>query len=315
MKTISTILVIAAAMFLTYVPISSAEITAEPCEEGVQIKVDGELFARYVKISGTRPILWPVVGPTGKRVTRGYPMEDLGEHERANYDHHRSLWFGHGDVGDVSFWADEGVIQHREFVKMESGSEAVVVARNDWMTPDFFPGDPKKVIEDERTLTFGADDDSRWIDVDIVLTASEEEVLIGGVKDAGFGVQVAGTMKPDAGLGGRMVNSRGQADRDAWGKQAEWLDCYGPVDGETVGIAILNHPSSFRFPTYWHVRTYGLALANPFGLWDFTKGEKDGDHILEKGESLRLRHRVFLHKGDTESGKVAEAFEKYAEQE
>ena len=40
-----------------------------------------------------------------------------------------------------------------------------------------------------------------------------------------------------------------------------------------MGIAILNHPASFRYPTYWHVRDYGLFAANPFGLHDFKWGE------------------------------------------
>ena len=314
MRTVGTILFVAAGFFLALVSISAAEITAEPCKEGVVIKIDGKLFARYIKRSGTKPILWPIIGPTGKPMTRAYPMTDAGKHESAEFIHHRSLWFGLADVNDVNFWSEEGIIRHREFVKIESGPQAVVVARNDWLTPDFYPGDQKKVIEDERTLTFGADAESRWIDFDIVLTASEGEVLLGGVKDAGFGVQVAGTMKVDAGMGGRIVNSRGHTNKDAWGKQAEWLDCHGPVDGQTVGIAILNHPSSFRFPTYWHVRTYGLMLANPFGLWDFTRGKKDGDHVLPAGESICLRHRVFLHKGDAKSGRVAEAFAAYAKQ-
>ena len=46
-----------------------------------------------------------------------------------------------------------------------------------------------------------------------------------------------------------------------------------PVEGKTVGVAILNHPDSFRFPTTWHVRTYGLFAANPFGWHDFGMNE------------------------------------------
>ena len=59
----------------------------------------------------------------------------------------------------------------------------------------------------------------------------------------------------------------------AWGMPAKWVDYTGPVDGETVGIAILSHPKSFRPNTRWHVRGYGLFAANPFGHKDFPKPE------------------------------------------
>jgi hypothetical protein len=83
-----------------------------------------------------------------------------------------------------------------------------------------------------------------------------------------------------------------------------------------VGLAIFNHPSSFRFPTYWHVRTYGLFAANPFGLHNF-KGsrDEDGSATLEPGESLTLRYRVYLHHGDEEEGEVARAYAAYAKEE
>ena len=85
------------------------------------------------------------------------------------------------------------------------------------------------------------------------------------------------------------------------------------VDGQTVGIAIMNHPQSFRFPTFWHVRTYGLFAANPFGRREFPDGNKeDGTYTLADGKSVTLRYRVWLHKGDEKMGKVREAYESYA---
>ncbi len=92
------------------------------------------------------------------------------------------------------------------------------------------------------------------------------------------------------------------------------MDYHGPVDGQTLGIAVLNHPTSFRFPTYWHVRTYGLFAANPFGLSEFTNKKLDGTHTLPKGQSLHLRYRIIFHTGDEHQAKIAAAFEKYAEE-
>ena len=74
----------------------------------------------------------------------------------------------------------------------------------------------------------------------------------------------------------------------------------------------MNHPGSFRFPTNWHVRTYGLFAANPFGYKDF--GRKDpGAYTIPKGEKIRFGYRVVLHEGDTPSANVPELFQAYSE--
>jgi len=110
-----------------------------------------------------------------------------------------------------------------------------------------------------------------------------------------------------------MVNSRGQVNKAAWGQPAEWIDYHVPVDGQTVGIAILNHPSSFRFPTRWHARSYGLLAANPFCLREFTGSEAaGGGKTLSPGEAITLRYRVLLHRGDEREGRVSEAFSVYS---
>jgi hypothetical protein len=154
---------------------------------------------------------------------------------------------------------------------------------------------------------------TRQIDFDITLTAKPGAVTFGDTKEGCFGVRVASTIKVDAKLGGEIVNAEGLKDKEAWGKRSPWVDYHGPVAGQQVGIAILNHPSSFRYPTYWHVRTYGLFAANPFGVSDFT-GQKSatGEYVLPQGQSISLRYRVLLHKGDEKAAGVAAAFADYA---
>ena len=82
-----------------------------------------------------------------------------------------------------------------------------------------------------------------------------------------------------------------------------WVDYHGNLGDDMVGIAILNHPSSFRFPTCWHVRDYGLFAANPFGLHDFrgSKDEHEGDYTLPAGETMSLRYRFVFHRGERKS--------------
>ncbi len=126
-------------------------------------------------------------------------------------------------------------------------------------------------------------------------------------------MRVASSIPVDDKAGGKIVNSDGLTDAQAWGKRAAWVDYSGPVDGEVVGIAILNHPGSLRYPTYWHVRTYGLFAANPFGVHDFlSQPDADGSLTLKAGDSFSLYYRVILHAGDDKAARIAEAYERYA---
>lgn len=288
------------------------KLTVDKSDTGVAVKVDGQPFATYVFKSGAKPIVWPILGPTGNEMTRAWPMKDGVEGEKKDHIHHRSFWFTHGNVNGVDFWAEtakvQGQILHKELIKAEGGAVAIISTRNEWVGPD-----GKVICQDEPTLKFGASSDARWIDFATKVTAIADEVTWGDTKEGAFGVRVAETMKVEANKGGKIVTSEGLADKAAWGKPAKWVDYQGPVGTETLGIAIFDHPSSFRHPTTWHVRTYGLFAPNPFGLHDFPDGAgKDGSHKMKKGETFALKYRVYLHKGDEKVGKVAEEYAKFA---
>jgi hypothetical protein len=234
------------------------------------------------------------------------------------------MWFTHDEVSDpdvrrADFWSanrndnkgDNGPhVAHREFVKSESdGKVATIVTRNDWMNGD------KRMFEDERTLRFGqrANGD-RWIDFAITIKATDGDVTFGDTKEGTFAVRVPDTMRVEAKKGGRIVNNEGLENEAAWGIPAPWVDYTGPVEGEALGIAIFSHPKSFRPNTRWHVRTYGLFAANPFGQKDFPKKElsEQGAFTIKKGDELTLRYRVLLHRGTTEEAGIAEAYQEFA---
>ena len=284
----------------------------EKTKAGVTVKYDGKLFTRYVIGQSNKPFLWPVIGPSGDEVTRAFPMEKR-EGERHDHPHHRSVWFGHQGTAGFDTWHEPasgrrtnlGSTVHREFVRVKGGDTAVIVTRNDYV------GDGKNLLADERTHEFRVENGHRIIDVTIKFTAEHGDCKLSDQKDSGFSVRVATSMDVDSKKGGRVINSNGITDKAAWGKRAEWVDYHGPVNGKTVGVAILNHPSSFRHPTAWHVRTYGLFTANPFGLRSLGQG-KDSSFTLKKGESITLRHRVIFHLGDEKAAKIAEVYKAYA---
>ena len=303
---------LSSAVLLGTLSVWADGFAVEKTKTGVTVKYDGKLFTRYVIGQSNKPFLWPVIGPSGDEVTRAFPMEKR-EGERHDHPHHRSVWFGHQGTAGFDTWHEPasgrrtnlGSTVHREFVRVKGGDTAVIVTRNDYV------GDGKKLLADERTHEFRVENGHRIIDVTIKFTAEHGDCKLSDQKDSGFSVRVATSMDVDSKKGGRVINSNGITDKAAWGKRAEWVDYNGPVNGKTVGVAILNHPSSFRHPTPWHVRTYGLFTANPFGLRSLGQG-KDSSFTLKKGESITLRHRVIFHLGDEKAAKIAEAYKAYA---
>ncbi len=293
--------------------LSAGEVTLKPTEKGYDVSIGDNLFAGYITDEKGAPIVWPIFGPTGKKMSRDFPMIERDDKTEAkDHPHHRSLWFTHGEVNGQDFWAlNKQKIVHKKFLDAKSdGKTATLVTENDWMDKE-----DKVLCSDIRTFRFGETNGMRYIDFDITVTAVQDPVVFGDTKEGTLGFRVPGTMDVDAKKrnpewGGQIVNADGLKNGDAWAKRSAWVDYTGPVEGETLGIAILNHPTSFRYPTYWHVRTYGLFAANPFGVHDFenTK-EKIGELILKKGESFTLRYRLLFHGENADIGK---AFENYA---
>ena len=309
---------------------SQAAITVEKTATGGAIvKADGQPFAEYIVDQANKPYLAPVFGVGGKQMTRNYPMKTV-EGEQHDHPHHRGICFGHEEIAGSDTWAEEATFagnakyakrlehlgrqKHREYKTIESSGDAATIT----VLIDYLDKSGKKQLEEERTFIFRASGDTRTIDVNQKLTASEGAVLVGDKKDSGLSIRVPTEMCVDIEKSkkgtGHIINSEGQTDADAWGKRAKWCDYYGTVGGEHVGVAILNHPTSFRYPTPWHVRTYGLFTANAFGTKSLDKTAEDGAYELKKGETTLLRHRFLFHKGDAKEGKIAEAFEAYAKE-
>jgi len=112
------------------------------------------------------------------------------------------------------------------------------------------------------------------------------------------------------------VNAEGVKNDATWGKSSTWVDYHAPKNGKVYGVAMFDHPKNPRHPTWWHVRSYALFAANPFGKHDFEpehKGNpKAGDLTIAAGDSVTFRWRFYFHMGDEKAGKVAERYKEYA---
>ena len=120
--------VLVAGVLLLFSPPASAQITLPDAKPVPRMQVlplpyaqasmqrDGKEITRY-HFAGSlrRPLLYPIIGPSGRSLTRmGHPHDPVG------HSHHNSVWNTHFKVGGVDFWGDrgkdKGQIVHRLFV-------------------------------------------------------------------------------------------------------------------------------------------------------------------------------------------------------
>lgn len=322
------LLPLVAALALAGATVPSTTARAADAKTGVQIselpdrlrvEINGKLFTEYFFKDVPRPYCYPLLGPNGVPMTRDWPMKN-SPGEAQDHKHHRSLWFAHGAVNGHDFWSEDkdfGKTVHERFTKIRSGADAgVIQSRNQWIARD-----GTVVCTDDRTLRiYNRPDNERLFDFEITLHAGKSEVTLGDTKEGTMALRLAETMrlapnKDNVGKPtGHIVNSEGVRDGATWGQRAAWCDYYGPVAGQTLGAAIFDHPQNPRFPTWWHVRDYGLFAANPFGRHDFEKlpDKSAGNLVVPAGQSVTFRYRIYLHEGDDKQAKVAERYAEFA---
>jgi len=300
-----------------------AQVTFDKVAGQIKVTIDGQPFTTlFCGPETQKPYLHPLRSVSGKIVTRHYPMENVPG-ETHDHPHHRGLWFSHGNVNGFDFWSNEpsqhGGKNARIVLKNvaslaggnESGAMNVIF---DWVDPA-----GKTLLTEARTMAFHADAAKRVIDFDITLTPVEK-VTFGDTKEGTFAIRLAAPLEEPTRQSpatprrtGLMVDSEGRrGEAQVWGHRANWVDYFGEMDGEKLGIAIFDHPSNPRHPTYWHSRSYGLFAANIFGLHDFLNDKSaNGSMTVEPGQALRFRYRVIIHPGDTQSAGIAGEYEKY----
>ena len=285
--------------------VAASPVRIEDNGRAISIAVGGSSLTCYHYADvPARPYFYPLLTAAGREVTRAYPMRQDVAGESQDHPHHRSLWIAFGDVNSVDNWSEKsghGVTRHDSVVEITDGDVfGRFSTRSTWLSPQ----DRPLLTQRLQMTAWATPAEFRMLDIAVDLTADWEPVLFGDTKEGGLlSVRVVGSM--DVPRGGRIENSYGALDEaETWGKSAHWCDYSGPVGGEVLGIAVMDHPLSFRYPTHWHVRNYGLMTANPFGYAAYTSGAKRGEHLLAKGESLHFRYRLVVHSGNAIEGQV-----------
>ena len=265
-------------------------------ENKIDVLTGSRFFTSYVyDPMFAKPYLGPVMGTYNQPLTR----LDFNVRE---HPHQRSVWMGIGDVNGIDFWNEirEYGKQKQTHINCTAGSVSGVIDSEKIWTD--FTGRP--VMDESAKLVFyHMPTTGRYLDIESTFKASYGETVFGPTKEAGpLGIRVAETI--NVSKGGTMINAYGAVgEAECWGKRAHWCDYCGLSNRQLSGIAVYDHPENDGYPTYWHIRNYGLFAPNNFY---FT-----GSRTLEEGESVTYRYRIYFHDGDTVSAQVKQRYHDY----
>ncbi len=266
-------------------PAPRMQAVPQPYDQ-VAFQRDGSEIARFHFGSTLkRPFVFPIIGPSGRALTRmGHPHDPVG------HSHHNSVWISHNDVNGVTFWGDTGKntgrIVHKRILKLTDGdAEASVTSLNHWVED----ATKKMFLVEHRKTTVQLLEKGEWLlTLDLQFDA-KDEVTLGKSPFGMAAVRVAKSIGVNDG-NGTMRNSAGQVnEKEIFWKPARWVDYSGAIADKVVeGVTLMDHPSNPNHPSVWHVRNDG---------WMGASLTFAGPMTITPGKSLRLRYAVYVHAG------------------
>lgn len=299
---------------------AAPQVLAEAAGGGVSVRIGAQAFTTLQLEGAPKPYLYPLLGPGGVSVVRGFPT-DPQPGDSTDHPHHRGAWIGHGDVNGADSWEERPGRVGRivaDSLAASSGSVAAhVAAELRWCLPDGTP-----VALERRLYRFWAEDDAvRLLDMESVYRGVDGgAVRFGDTKEGALcGIRVATGM--EGSRGGRITTSEGAlGEAEAWGSAAGWCDYSGVPAAEraagrdgVLGVAILGSPANAIHPMRWHVRDYGLMTANPFALSHYLpRRGLDGSHTIAAGAEAGFRFRLVLHRGGAAEAELARRYADWA---
>jgi hypothetical protein len=320
-------IIISAAALLSFAAFAAEPVTIKRGGKKIDIAINGKPFTTYYfNDTVAKPYLMPLRTASGIVISRDFPVVNTvtpADQKTPSFEpHQRPLYFGHGDIDGLNFWAEQAfdsyyhghsreAYGHMSLSKIEeaaAGTDSATIKANfNLLAPS-----GRIIAEETQKFTFSGDNHMRIIDCEFVVHANHGPVTFGDTKEGTFALRLGPALSAPH---DHMINSNGaQGEPAIWGKPADWVEYSGVVSGKPVSVAVFDSPRSFRHPTTWHARAYGLFAANPFGWREFTKDpSKDGSWTVPEGKSLTFRYRVLIDEEQLSPARLAELYKQYSE--
>ncbi|MBE6724141.1 MAG: hypothetical protein E7576_02925 [Ruminococcaceae bacterium] len=270
-----------------------------PEEHKVEVTIGGHLFSEYVFDPAIpKPFFGQVKDDRGNPFTR----LDLTVKE---HPHQRSVFIAVGDVNGVDCWNEtpnHGYVRNEGIESVESASAfASFTANNLWTDHDGKP----LLRESTRYTVYNQSEECRALDLAVTFRADFGTVNFGPTKEAGpLGIRMRDELREDIGCGVLSNSWGGVGEGECWSRSAEWCDYAGTVPGVgPMGVTVFDNEKNERFPTAWHIRSYGLFAANNLYF--------KGGLTIPAGESLTYRFRILFRRREMTRDELSDRFVQY----
>ena len=250
----------------------------------------------------------PVYTPSGRLVTDDYPSDHY---------HHHGIWFAwtktQFENGHPDFWnVDDGT------GRIDAGAPNIYAARggvlgafNSSQSYVALTGSqPKVALTEEwdvRVYNVGQSSNSRYFVFDITATqqcATSEPLKLEEYRYGGMGLRGHRDWKDKTKV--KFLTSEGKTREDGNATRGRWFVMFGPVDGQTVNIAVLDHPQNFRSP-----QPMRLNPDDPF--FNYAPSQL-GPFAIKSGEPFLLRYRYIVSDGTPNPDELNRLWNDYADQ-
>jgi hypothetical protein len=301
MKMICTTIIL---LGLTFTNVSAQMAILEDVEKGALTVRDGQVdvltyrfgdqFKKGLDPEQTRSCyIHPLYSLDGKVLTEDFPEDHL---------HHHGIFWTWPIVKtrgqDTQTWHPANLRQyfvrwHKREVK---DGRATLSVENAWKL------DGREVVAREIVTLHihPVVDDGRAIDLELRIEAVGGPLTLQGTPDQNKGYGGFSLRGAPMFTGAVMTTDQGSLEKDSTNVTFRWAD----LSIRELGMAVFVSPDHAGFPTTWLIRNSYAGFLN--ASWPGLK-----PFVLQSGQPIKLRYRMYVHRGDTTAGHVNQAYKRY----
>lgn len=286
-----------------------AEAIAIETDDAIELKIGDKTVLKYNKTTqtgpeGTEPFfarsgyIHPVYNPDGQAVTGDFA---------ADHKHQHALFFAwtrcRFEGRKVEFWNQKlelGRVSHSKVVSTTSGPVfAQFVVEINWEDTNA----NKPVLHETWTVrAYNTGADFFLFDIESSQIAASDAPL--SIEKYHYGGMAIRGHDQWFGEDANFLTNEGKNREDGNHSRPKWVDIFGHIDGKHSGVAVLSHPTNFRFPQ--HVR---LHPSKPY--FCFAPMVEEPFKISDK-KAYVSRYRYMVHNGEADADLINKHWDAYS---